>query len=140
MDCYHAEVINISLNNDKILRNFPILDVKKRFLGFVKIYTVAVPEINIDETIKLFQENMGTRLKKEWYITFHNAEYVIIVFRKRIFKLSGKGIKPIYKKILDISNAEERDKWNEVIRYAKSLGIPDEQCDFLPEGFDERIY
>ena len=130
---YYAEVINLSLKNDKILEGFPILRIKKRFLGLLKIYTIEVDEKNIDETVRLFQKNMSTKLRKEWYITFHTEEKVIIVFRKRIFKLSGKGIVPVYQKVLDVSGAEDKEKWEEVIRYAKSLGVPDNQCDFLPE-------
>lgn len=81
-------------------------------------------------------------MNKEWYITFHTTENVIIVFRKRIFNLSGKGIKPIYQKCIDTSCAEEKQKWDDMIAYAKSLGIPDSQCDFLPEDFKikERDY
>ena len=130
---YYAEVINLSLKNDKILEDFPILSIKKRFLGLLKIFTIEVDEKNIDETVKFFQKNMSTKLRKEWYITFHTEEKVIIVFRKRIFKLSGKGIVPVYQKVLDVSGAEDKEKWEEVIQYAKSLGVPDNQCDFLPE-------
>ncbi|MDD6480694.1 MAG: hypothetical protein PUF65_00245 [Lachnospiraceae bacterium] len=130
---YYAEVINLSLKNDKILEGFPILRIRKRFLGLLKIYTIEVDEKNIDETIRFFQKNMSTKLRKEWYITFHTEEKAIIVFRKRIFQLSIKGIEPVYQKVLDVSEAEDREKWEEVIRYAKSLGVPDNQCDFLPE-------
>lgn len=89
MSYYHAEVINMSLKSNKILEEFQIIDIKKRFLGFVKIITIAIPEGKIEKTVELFQKNMSTKLNKEWYITFHNAERVIVVFRKRIFNLSG---------------------------------------------------
>jgi hypothetical protein len=137
---YHAEVINLSLKETKLIQQFQILKVKKRFLGCVKIVTLSIPSQEIKEAVKLFQENMSTKLNKEWYITFHNAERVIIVFREKIFDLSGKGMKPIYQKSLDVSMAEDKDKWNEMITYAKSLGIPEEQCDFLPEDFREQKY
>lgn len=137
---YHAEVINLSLKNDKMLEGFQILHTNKRFLGFVKIITIAIPEDEIEKTVELFQKKMSTRLNKEWYITFHNAERVIVVFRKRIFHLSGKGIVPIYQKLLDVSRAEEKDNWEELIQYAKSLGVPDSQCDFLPENFEKESY
>lgn len=137
---YHAEVINLSLENDKILEEFQILSTKKRFLGFVKIITIAIPEEKIEKTVKLFQKNMSTKLNKEWYITFHNAERVIVVFRERIFHLSGKGIVPVYQKRLDVSKAGDKDKWEELIQYAKSLGVPDSQCDFLPEDFEKETY
>ena len=58
---------------------------------------------------------------------------MIVVFRKRVFKLSGKGINPVYQKCIDTTSADDREKWDEMIEYAKSLGVPEEQCDFLPE-------
>lgn len=60
--------------------------------------------------------------------------------RTRIFDLSGKGITPVHGKILDVSYAEDRVNWNEMINYAKKSGIPNRQCDFLPEDFSKRTY
>ena len=137
---YHAEVINVSLKDKSIIDKYTILEIKKRFLGLLKIYTISIPESEIENAVAQFQANLGTALKKEWYITFHTAQQVIVVFRKKIFKMSGKGIKPIYQKCLDISHAEDKEKWNEMLEYAKSLGDPDNQCDFLPEDFMENNY
>ena len=67
-------------------------------------------------------------------------ERVIVIFRTRIFDLSGKGITPIHGKMLDISHAEDKENWNELISYAKKLGVPNSQCDFLPEDFSKRTY
>lgn len=41
---------------------------------------------------------------------FLTAEQVIVVFRKRIFKLSGKGICPVYQKCMDATFAEDKEK------------------------------
>ena len=92
MSCYHGEVINLSLRDVTILNKFKIIDIKKRFLGLVKIYTVELPSEKIENIVKYFQSNMSTNLKKEWYITVHNRERIFIIFRMRIFDLSGKGI------------------------------------------------
>lgn len=140
MECYHAEIINLSLNDKKMLKKFPVLKCQKRFLGLCKIYTVSIPEKDIEDEVKAFQKNMSTALKKEWYITFHTAEKVIVVFREKIFAMSGKGIEPVYQKCIDTSHAKDKQKWDEMIRYAKSLGVPDEQCDFLPEDFEKQKY
>ncbi len=64
MHCYHAEIINLSLKDSRMLKSFQILDIKKRFLGCVKIYTIVVPKDSIEETIELFQKNLSTKLKK----------------------------------------------------------------------------
>lgn len=140
MKSYHAEVINLSLKDKTMLKKYPVLHIKKRFLGYVKIYTISIAENDIEKAVQAFQSNMSTALNKEWYITFHTAENVIVVFRKRIFNLSGRGITPIYQKCIDTSHAEEKQKWDEMIAYAKSLGIPDSQCDFLPEDFNKNGY
>ena len=140
MSCYHGEVINLSLRDVTILNKFKIIDIKKRFLGVVKIYTVELPSEKIEKIAKHFQANMSTNLKKEWYITFHNRERIIIIFRTRIFNLSGKGITPVHGKMLDVSYAEDKENWNELINYAQKLGVPNNQCDFLPEDFSKRIY
>lgn len=140
MPYYHAEIINLSLKDITMIKDFSVLNVKKRFLGYVKIYTISVPETDIEKTIFMFQKNLCTKLKKEWYITFHNDKRVIVVFRDRLFDLSGKGLFPIYQKKLDTMHAEEKQKWDELIEYAKTLGIPDQQCDFLPENFASDVY
>ena len=140
MAYYRAEVIDLSLSDAKMIRKFEIVDVKKRFCGLLKIYTIAIPEEKIGNVVISFQKNLSTKLKKEWYITFHNAEHVIIVFRKRIFYLSGRGIEPVPHKLLDTTHAVEKDKWDEMIKNAKSLGVPDNQCDILPENFEKQKY
>ena len=140
MSRYYGEVINLSLRDISMLKKFKIVCIKKRFLGLAKIYTVELPSKKIEEIAKDFQSNMSTSLKKEWYITFHNRERVIVIFRTRIFDLSGKGITPIHGKMLDISHAEDKENWNELISYAKKLGVPNSQCDFLPEDFSKRTY
>lgn len=137
---YHAEIINLSQQDDSIMKQFSILDVRKRFLGLIKIFTVTIPENKMKEALNKFQSNMSTKLKKEWYVTFYNAENVIIVFRKRIFELSPKGINPVYQQLLVTTDAVDKEKWDEMITYAKSLRIPDNQCDFLPPDFHKKCY
>ena len=106
-----------------------------------KNYTVSfILEKDIEDEVKAFQKNMSTALKKEWYITFHTSENAIVVFREKIFVMSCKGIVPVYKKRIDTSHAKDKQRWDDMIQYAKSLGVPDEQCDFLPEDFTKQEY
>ena len=140
MGNYHAEIVNLSLKNKKMIKEYVILKCRKWFWGLCKIYTIIIPERDIDDAANMFQSNLSTVLNKEWYITFHTAEEVIIVFREKVFRVSGKGIIPVYQKCVDTSCAEDKQKWDEVVAYAKSLGVPDEQCDFLPEDFAKIEY
>ena len=51
--------------------------------------------------------------------------------------MSGKGIVPVYQKSIDTENVEDKELWYEMLAYAKSIGVPERQCDFLPEGFNK---
>ncbi len=135
MENYHAEIVNLSLKNKKMIKEYTILRCRKRFWGLCKIYTIIVPERDVEDAVNRFQNNLGKALNKEWYITFYMAEKVIIVFREKKFRVSGKGIIPVYQKCINTSCAEDKQKWDEIVEYAKSLGVPDEQCDFLPENY-----
>lgn len=55
MSRYYGEVINLSLRDISMLKKFKIVDIKKRFLGLVKIYTVELPSKKIEEIAKDFQ-------------------------------------------------------------------------------------
>jgi len=140
---YHATIINLSQNNLDIFKRFSILEIKKRFAGLLKIYKVTVPQDDIQEAISITQKNMSSKLlmfRKEWYATFYNSESVIIVFREKVYHLSARGIVPTYQQVLDTTNAEDEEQWNEMIDYGKSLGIPVSQLDFLPLNFHEETF
>ncbi|MDD6038240.1 MAG: hypothetical protein PUD20_05540 [bacterium] len=122
-----------------MIRQFEIVDVRKRFCGLLKIYTLAVAEETVENVAAMFQKNLGTKLHKEWYITMHNAEHALIIFRNRIFSLSTKGIGVVRGRKLNVVNAEDKDKWEEVIAYAMALGVPENQCDFLPEDWGDEV-
>ena len=79
-----------------MIKKFPVLKCQSRFFGLCKIYTISIPEKDIEDEVKAFQKNMSTALKKEWYITFHTSENAIVVFREKIFVMSCKGIVPVY--------------------------------------------
>ena len=137
---YKMKNVVINTQKAKMIKKFPVLKCQNRFLGLCKIYTISIPEKDIEDEVKAFQKNMSTALKKEWYITFHTSENAIVVFREKIFVMSCKGIVPVYKKRIDTSHAKDKQRWDDMIQYAKSLGVPDEQCDFLPEDFTKQEY
>jgi len=137
---YHAVIINLSQLDTSIFKHFNIIDIQKRFLGAVKLYKITVPEENIQEAVASVQANMSSKLKKEWYATFYNSEKAIIVFRKKKFELLTNGIAPVYQKKLETTNADDKKHWDEMISYAKSLGIPDSQLDFLPPDYRAENY
>ncbi len=52
-----------------------------------------------------------------WYVHFWEGDTIIVVYKDKIFHIKKS----------DVSS------WSEAIEYGKSLGIPDEQLDFLTE-------
>jgi len=54
---------------------------------------------------------MSRKLNKEWYAAFHNTD-----------------------------NAKDKQCWDEMLNYAKALGIPDSQLDVLPPESKTEIY
>ena len=98
MKCYYyGEVINLSLKDKKMLKKFPVIKCKNRFWGLCKIYTISIPEKDIDATVKAFQENMSTALKKEWYISY--TRKCNCCFSKKNFHFIGKGNLPYTSKM-----------------------------------------
>ncbi len=137
---YHAEILDVSLIDKKMIKDYTILNVRKRFLGLLKIYTISVPENEIEDVVEKFQKNLGRALHKEWYITFHTDNQAIVLFREKIFKLNVQGINPVHYQRLSTENAKDKKNWDDMIAYAKILGVPDDQCDFLPENYAEQQY
>jgi|GEM_PF-657942 len=137
---YHAVIINLSQLDTSVFKSFNIINIQKRFLGIIKLYKISVHEKDIPETVSIVQSNMSRKLKKEWYVTFYNSERAIIVFRNKKFELSTNGITPMYQKKLNTINAADKEIWDKMICYAKSLNIPDSQLDFLPVGYKTENY
>jgi hypothetical protein len=137
---YHADLVNLSQINTNIFKQFNVISIRKRFLGIIKIYKIKIPPNDLHNVIVSVQANMSKKLNKEWYVSFYNTEQIIVVFRKKIFELSTNGITPIYMKKLDTTNATDKEKWDEMINYAKSLHIPDNQLDFLSPNFRTETY
>jgi len=137
---YNAVIINLSQIDTSIFKQFDIINIRKRFLGIIKLYKITVPQEAVQETVSKVQANMSRKLKKEWYATFYNSEKAIIVFREKKFELSTKEITPVYQQKLDTTNADDKKQWDEMINYAKSLNIPDSQLDFLPTDFRTEYY
>lgn len=85
MKCYHAEVINLSLKDKKMIKKYPVLKCKNRFLGLCKIYTISISENDIEDVVKAFQKNMSTSLKKRMV-------YYVSYIRRRNCSFSGKNL------------------------------------------------
>jgi len=109
MEEYHGVLVDASQKDKSIFKKLKILSQKKD--GDWILYKVGVGPKEIEQTIKRLQSNMINN----FYFHFYKDEELIIVFKKRIFRV----------KI-------DKSTWKEVIKYGVSLNIPEEQLDFFP--------
>jgi len=112
MKSFKGTIVQESLTDDRILNQF-------KFLGFRvtdkekpedrwHLFTVQAPEKII--------EKLADYIKPEkWYAHFWSGDDVIAVFPNKIFRFK-------------FSN---KSTWKDAVKHGKSIGIPEEQLDFL---------
>lgn len=105
---YKGTIIEESLENLDILKDFNILSSKVSSDLEWHMHTVEVTEDQI--------QKLSWYIKPEkWYAHFWNSDDVIVVFRDKIFNLKHS----------------DKSTWKEAVDYGKSVGIPEEQLDFI---------
>ncbi len=116
----HAIIVDKSLQDLTMLKGLNVLSEKKA--SDWTLYKVSVPESGLLKTIKMIQENMTEGL---WYFHFYNEDgsRLVIVYEDKVFYTDN-----------NIEN------WNEAIAYGKSIGIPLEQLNFVPNTFETEEY
>jgi len=119
MERYHGIIVDVSQKDESIFHNLKILGQKKTEDGEWTLYKIGVETDKIDEILKKLQENMV----EGFYFHFYKNKELIVVFKKRIFKV----------KI-------DKSTWNKIIEYGKSLNIPEEQLDFYPCRIEDETY
>jgi hypothetical protein len=105
---YHATVIENSLSDASILDEFTI---KKTWRdGDWILHDVLVKEEQISELSKYLADG-------PWYIHLWETgkDNVIVVFKDKTFTIKFS----------------DKSTWTDTVAYGKSLGIPEEQLDFL---------
>lgn len=114
---YHGILVNVSQKDKSVFNKLKILGQKKDN-GWI-LYRIGVAPNKIEQKIKQLQKNMLGR----FYFHFYKDEELIVVFKKRIFRVKT-----------------DKATWKEVIEYGKSLNIPEEQLDFYPCKFEDESY
>ncbi len=114
MKKYKGTIVQESLDDDRILNDFDVVGFRvtketepsKRW----HLFTVLASEENI--------KKLSKNLKPEkWYAHFWNGDDVIAVFPNKVFRFKHSI----------------KSTWKGAMEYGKSLGIPEEQLDFLLE-------
>jgi len=114
MNKYKGTIIQESLIDDRQLNDFEII-------GF-KVTNEDKPEERWHLfTVMAFEENiekLSSNLKPEkWYAHFWSGDDVIAIFPNKTFNFKNS----------------DKSTWKEAVDYGKSLGIPEEQLDFIIE-------
>jgi hypothetical protein len=120
MQEWHGILVDVSQKDKSIFKNLKILGQKKSSNDEWVLLKVGVPDEKLDETINLLQKNMSPG---EFYFHFYRDSCLIVVFRKKIFR-----IKP------------DKSTWTGAVEYGKSLGIPERQLDFYPCRVEDETY
>src|SRR5437667_10672928 len=112
---YTGTIVQESLSDDRILNEIEIIDFK-----------VTKEENPSDRwhlfTVKITKEQiqkLSNYLKPEkWYAHFWSGDNVVAIFPNKIFKFKHSN----------------KSTWKDAVNYGKSIGIPEEQLDFIIEG------
>jgi len=111
---YIGIIVEESLDDNRILNN---LDFRKLQITVNEnpsdrwhMYEVNVSKNEIEELSKHIIGN--------WYMHFWKGTQIIAVFKGKAFEF----------------NYEKKDTWNEVLKYSRSINIPEEQLDFPITG------
>lgn len=112
---YKGTIVQESLIDDRQLNDFAIVKFrvtnKDNPQDRWHLFTVLASEENI--------KKLALNLKPEkWYAHFWNNDDVIAIFPNKTFKFKHS----------------DKNTWQEAISYGESLGIPDEQLDFVIEA------
>lgn len=123
---YKGVIIEESLEDKNLLNEVEILETKiekvtpRHKTPYLKQWTLHTVKVSENQA-----ENMAAKISKsfdrkhnDWYADYKNDKYHYIIYPDRIFKI-------------DMSKPEEYSAASE---YGISLGIPDYQVNFLPDG------
>lgn len=111
---YTGTIIEESIKDNRLLNQLEIVGVHissdENPDDRWHLYKVKIDEDKISK--------LSEQLRPEkWYMHFWNGDLVIAVFPNKIFRF----------------NHSDKSTWAEAIEYGKSLGIPEEQLDFITE-------
>jgi len=123
---YHGIVVSFSQKNKSIFQRLHIIGLKKVLFGIIKLYKIDISEKEIKKIIQEIQMNMSKNIfmiNQEFYAHFYRKNELIIVYRNKIFSVT-----------LD------KNSWEEAIEYGKSIGIKENQLDFIPNRFEEEQF
>jgi hypothetical protein len=116
---YHGIMIKDGLKDPSIAEGLNILGKKQG--KKLTLLRISVEEDRINETVKLIQMNLISQ--PSYYSHFYRGEELIVVFPEKIFHATTN-----------------RETWQKIIEYGRSLGIPKKELDFKPCRIEDETY
>lgn len=106
-------LLNKSFIDESIIESFSV--VNKKTDGTWVIYLIDFADKDLAKTIQTLQNNMHSG--KPFYNHLYNGNDLIVVFKGKYFNATTN-----------------KNSWNDVLEYGKTLGIPEKQLDFIPRN------
>jgi hypothetical protein len=115
---YHGNLLDTEFKNPNFVYKFKIFAKRKSEKNPWTMHGVVVSADRIENVIQEVQKNLLS--DKPFYAHFYRDNELIIVFKKRVFRVTP-----------------DKSTWKEIIEYGRSLGVPDEQLVFAPNRFED---
>ncbi len=111
---YKGTIVEESLEDNRILNDIQILSSRiskdDNPADRWHLYTIKVSREDIEKISKYIKSG-------KWYMHFWKNKEIIAVFKDKLFEF----------------NYDDKSTWKEAVAYGRSLGIPEDQLDFLIE-------
>ena len=111
---YKGTIVEESLEDNRILNDMNIIGFRiskdDNPADRWHLYTVQVTKSDIEKVSRYIKP--GT-----WYMHFWKGTDVIVVFKGKVFEFQH----------------DKKETWKDACEYGRSLGIPEEQLDFVVE-------
>jgi hypothetical protein len=114
---YHGNFLDTEFKDSNFLKKFKVLKTRKSKTNPWTHYLVVVKK---EELEKVIEETQKQLIEKGYYAHLYNEDgsEVIVIFQKKVFRTNSS-------------------KLEEVKKYGRSLGIPENQLDIKPLTFEE---
>ena len=111
---YIGTIVEESLKDNRYINQLNVVGVRISSAEIPAdrwhLYKVEIDEADVDD--------LSSQLKQEkWYMHFWNGDQVIAVFPGKVYKFQHSN----------------KSTWKDAVEYGKSIGIPEEQLDFIIE-------
>ena len=117
---YHGLVVKEGLRRPELLQQLPVLGSQR--IENWTLVKVGIPSADLNRALDLIQAALIS--EPTYYAPIYGGEQVFVVFPDRIFKLGA---------------AQAGPAWQEVRRYGRDKGIPDEELVF-PTRFEDETF